>query len=64
MLLEKLNGAVGKRIAFAAPDVPSDIGMNVFGVEADGFQDADRLGKNLVANAVSGHGYDRMFGHL
>jgi len=38
--------------------------MNVFRVEADSVQNANGLGQDLVANAVSGHGYDGMFGHL
>ena len=54
VLLEQLDRAIRERIALAAPDVPSYIGMNVFGVEADGFQNANRLGKNLVADAIAG----------
>jgi hypothetical protein len=39
-------------------------GVNVVGLEADGVEDADRLGENLTANAISGHGYDGVFRHM
>ena len=37
--------------------------MDVFGVEADGLQDSQRLGQNLVADAVAGHGHYGVLSH-
>ena len=63
VLLEQVDGAVGERVAFVAPDLPANVGMNVFGVEADGFQDSQGLGKDLIADAVARHGHYCVFRH-
>jgi len=45
VLGEQVDGAVGKGIALSAPAVPTDVGVDVVGVEADGFEDAERFGR-------------------
>ena len=63
VLPQQLDGALGKGIAFLDPALPADVGVDVFGLEADGVEHPNRLGQDLIANAVSGHGYDGMFCH-
>ena len=62
-LPQQLDGALGQRIALVPPALPADVGVHVVGFEADRVEHANRLRQNLVANAVSRHGYDRMFRH-
>ncbi len=40
VLGQQFHGALGQGITVVAPAVPADVGMNVFGVEANGFQNA------------------------
>ena len=63
VLAQQIDGALGQRIAFVAPALPANVGVHVVGLEADRVEHANRLGQNLVSNAVSRHGYDRMFCH-
>jgi hypothetical protein len=37
--------------------------MDVLGVEADRFQNPQRLRQNLISDAISGHGNDCVFRH-
>src|SRR4029077_1747474 len=53
---EQLYRAIRKGVALGAPAIPADISMDVLRVEAYSFQHAHRLGKDLVADAVSRHG--------
>ncbi len=63
VLAQQLDGALGQRIAFLDPALPADVGVNVLGLEADRVEHANCLGQDLVANAISRHGYDCMFCH-
>ena len=60
---QQIDGALGKGIAFLDPALPPDVGVYVLGFEADGVEHADRLGQHLIADPISGHGYDGMFCH-
>jgi len=64
VLGQQINRAIGEGVALVAPAVPADIGVDVLGVEADFFKDADCLGQNLIADAVTRHAYDCVFGHI
>src|SRR5262249_14972454 len=64
VLGQQVDSAVGQSVAFVAPALPADVGVDIVGVEADGFEDAQSLGKNLIADAVSRHGDYGVLGHM
>ena len=63
MLPQQIDGALGQRVALVPPALPADVGMHVVSFEANSVEHANGLGKDLVANAVSGHAYDGVFCH-
>ena len=63
VLGQQIDGALRQGIALSAPAFPADVGMDVFGVEADSFQNPQGLGQNLVADSISGHSDYGMFCH-
>ena len=63
MLPQQLDRALGQGIAFFDPALPSDVGVDVLRLKADGIEHPNRLAQDVIANAISGHGYDGMFAH-
>ena len=63
VLAQQIDGALGQGIAFLDPALPADVGMHVFGFKADCIEHANRLGQDLIADAVSRHGYNSVFCH-
>src|SRR5581483_12342918 len=60
---QQVERAVGERVAFAPPEFPTDVSMDVVGFEPDSLEDAQRFGQHLVSNAVTRHGYNRRTRH-
>ena len=53
MLRKELHRAVRQSVALRTPAVPSDVGMDVFGVKADSFQNSlDRLDAAAVLDIL------------
>src|SRR4051794_13282461 len=63
MLAQQLDRTLGERVAVVAPAIPTDVSVNVLGVEADGVEDTNCFWQNLVANAVTRHAHDCVLRH-
>src|SRR5262249_2770023 len=63
VFLQQFDRAIGKCIALVTPAIPSDIGRDVLGVEADSFENTDGFRENLVADAIARHADYGMFHH-
>jgi hypothetical protein len=63
VLREELDGLGGQGVALVDPEVPTDVGVDVVGVEADRFQYADCLGEYGLSDPVPWHRDDGVLGH-
>src|SRR5215467_12485042 len=62
-LREQVDRPLRQRVALAAPAIPADVGMNVFGIKSDCLQNPQSLGQNLISDSVARHRDYRTFGH-
>jgi hypothetical protein len=62
-VLERLHGAIGKRVAFLAPELPADIARHVLGIKFHSIEnDSCRL-HHIVPHAVARHPRNSVFSH-
>ncbi len=61
---QKVDRPLGKRVPLLDPEFPSDVPMDVLGIEPDSIQDPDRLGQNGPSDPVPGHADHRVTRHL
>ena len=61
--LQRLDGAIGKRVAFLAPKFPADVARHVLGIEFQPIENDARRFHHIVADAVAGHPRDSVFSH-
>ncbi len=62
-VLQQLDRAGRKGIAFLAPEVPADVAVDVLGVQLDPVQDEPRRLHHVVADAVAGQPGDAELAH-
>ena len=63
-LLEELDGPVGQGIAFAAPEIPADIAVDVLGVDGQLVEDEHGGFDDVLSDPVAGQDGYPVFGHL
>jgi hypothetical protein len=64
MLGDKVNGTLRERVAFAAPEIPSDVTVNIFSIKACCIQDSHCLFQNYGTYAVTGQCHNCTFSHI
>jgi hypothetical protein len=64
VLGKEVDGLLRQGVPVPDPELPADIGVNVFGVEAYGVQHTDRLRQDGLSDAVPRHADYGVFGHV
>jgi hypothetical protein len=62
-LLERLHGAIRKRVAFLAPKLPADVAGHILGVEFQAIEREARRLHDIMPDSVPGHPRNFVFSH-
>src|SRR6185369_6545324 len=64
VLAKEFHRTLGECVPFVTPGFPSDLGMNILGLEPDCVQDSNCLRQHLVSNTIAGHRHYCVFRHI